>query len=170
MLLGQFPPTILERDHWGDLYVRCTDAGKARFLSPVDEGTDTDEINENTGGFGHAEIMWPAYDDLLEVGLPIHVCHQEGDDGPDALARTRERGTTSCPREFLPLSRQKWLPSSRNSARTMNSSIEDGRRCLLLAWPETAEAIVGRLTNPRSACGRSQVRMALTNCTMRTGM
>ena len=62
------------------------DEEKARFLSPVNEDAENDEINANTGGFEHAEIMRAAYDDLLKVGLPLHIVRQGGDDDPDALA------------------------------------------------------------------------------------
>ena len=87
-LIGQFPERLLERERRNrGLFVRCTDEGKARFLSPVDEGDQEDgEINENTGGFEHAELMRAAYDDLLAVGLPLHVVRQDGDDDPDAIA------------------------------------------------------------------------------------
>lgn len=57
----------------------------ARFLSPVDEDAKNDEINENTSELGHGEILRAMYDDLLEVGLLLHVVQQGGDDNPDAL-------------------------------------------------------------------------------------
>lgn len=55
----------------------------ARFLSPIDEDN---EINENTGGFEHAELMRVAYDDMLAIGLPLHVVRQGGNDDLDAIA------------------------------------------------------------------------------------
>ena len=145
----------------------------ARFLSPIDED---EEISENTGGFEHAELMRAAYDELLEIGLPIHVVRQGGDDDPDAIAEPESADLRSArenpslePTEVVSLVEKfrenNPLLDRLTGAGTVDieaehstgdtapgvtlehiaRSTEDGRRCLMLARPDTAESIARRL-------------------------
>ena len=91
----------------------------ARFLSPVDE--DDDEISENTGGFEYAELIRAVYDDMLAIGLPLHVVRQGSDDDPDAIAKP-ESEELRFAREN-PLKPVKGARSSRNPARRSRCSI-----------------------------------------------
>lgn len=170
------PVAFLKIDRGEDLRVCCTDEGKMRFLSPVEPDADPKEINENIGGFEHAQLMRDAYDQFLEIGLPMQICHQDGDDDPDARAMPdveELRSARSNPeleptdvadhvaqfREQNPLldrltdgkpvdieaehSTGDTAPATtlKHIART----VSDGRRCLLLARPETAERIARRI-------------------------
>ena len=153
-LIGQFPERLLERDHGDGLRVRCTDEGKARFLSPVDED---DEISENTGGFEHAELMRAAYDDMLAVGLPLHVVRQGGDDDPDAIAEPESAELRSA---RPPSSPRKWSPSSRNSARRTRSSTGLPTPGLSTSKPSTVPATLLPASRWSTSPGRSRTAAA----------
>ena len=175
-VLGRIPETLLARDRGdGVLRVRTTDEGKMQFLSPVSDDED-DEINENTGGFEHAEIMRAAYDDFLELNLPLQVLHQEGDNAPDARAipdveeyhsivenpgvepgevvRRVEKFRDEHPlldrltdASAVDIEAEHSTGDSAPGATLehIHRSTEAGRRCLLLAWPDTAAKIARRL-------------------------
>ena len=159
-----------------------------RFLSPVNEdaeSSENDEINANTGGFEHAELMRAAYDDLLEVGLPLHVVRQGRDDDPDAITgpesaelRAAHNDSTLEPTKVASLVEQFRennplldrltdvgtvdIEAEHSTADTapgatlehIARSIENGRRCLLLARPDTAESIAEKLDD-EPKCMRS---------------
>ena len=86
------------------------DEEKGRFLAPVDEDAENGEndgINGDTDEFEHTDIMRAAYDDLLEVGLLLHVVRQGGDDDPDVLAEP-ESAELRFARSNPPLCNNQW--------------------------------------------------------------
>lgn len=132
-LLSAVPETELRRvDRDGDLLVACTPAGKLRFTSPAgefdlddainDDGELDLDLNQTSGGEGHAQIMRDAYDPLLALGVRLRIHRQGGGSEPDATAeievaeyRSLRSNPTSNP--------SKWRRACLKCAKTTKSSI-----------------------------------------------
>lgn len=151
-LISQIPAGEEDGDieRWeaeGQLWLRVTARGQ-RSIFQTGSGI-------TSGGPRHSQLMTDAYEPLTEIGLRVEIPEQSSKDMPDA---------TIVPDDDLPTDLVQRLTDSSEVAveaenstaralpgqtcRNLAQAVNDGKRCLFLARPDTAPKLWGRLTDP----------------------